>query len=112
MKLTKEIVKALAAGVGFKGESLNIIVAIVGAESAFDTDATNQNSDKTKSWDRGLVQINQRWHPEVSTKEAFCPYCSLVAAWIISKHGTDFTPWSTFKNGAYKRWMPDECDPV
>lgn len=27
------------------------------------------------------------------------------AAFVISKEGTDFTPWSTFKNGTYEQYL-------
>lgn len=30
------------------------------------------------------------------------PWYNAVAAWWISKSGTDFTPWTMFRNGLYK----------
>ncbi len=33
------------------------------------------------------------------------------AAWIISKQGTDFTPWSTYRSGAYLTHKGDDFTP-
>lgn len=88
---------------GFSGQSLNIIVAIAQAESGLDTQATHNNSDG--SIDRGILQINDKAHPDVSSTCVFDPTCAFQAGYRISSNGTDFTPWSTYNSGAYLKYM-------
>jgi len=95
--------KQYASSAGFSGNSLNIIVAIAQAESSLNTQAQNVNSDG--SVDRGIVQINARWHPEVSDACAYNPACAFQAAYRISNSGTNFGAWSTYTGGAYLRYL-------
>lgn len=68
--------------------------AIGQAESGGDTHARGVNSDG--SVDRGWFQINSRWHPEVPDAVAYGPpRGQALAAFAISKGGTDWSPWST-----------------
>lgn len=98
-------VTAIAKAVGFSGASLQTIVAICKAESGFIPNATNVNSDAYRSIDRGLSQINNHWHPDVTDAQAFDPTGNLTAAWKISQFGTNFSPWATFTSGAYKQYL-------
>lgn len=107
--LTRSQVVAYAQGAGFTGNSLNIAVAIAQAESSFNTNAKLVNTDG--SIDRGLWQINNRWHPEVSDAQAYDPAGAARAAYAISNKGTSFTPWVTFTTGAYKKYMPVATNP-
>jgi hypothetical protein len=75
-------------------------LAICQAESGRDPNAKHVNTDG--SIDRGIWQINDKAHPDVSDATAFDPVLSTRAALSISKGGTDYGPWSTFTNGAYK----------
>lgn len=84
---------------GFAGRAKDTMAAIAYAESRFDPHAQLVNTDG--SLDRGIVQINNRWHPEVSDQCAYTPLCAMEAAYRISKGGTDFTPWTTYNVGAY-----------
>jgi len=74
-------------------------IAVVAAESGRDPNAKHVNADG--SVDRGLWQINNVAHPDVTDATAFDPVLSTKAALSISKGGTDYGPWSTFTNGAY-----------
>ena len=47
----------------------DLAVRVARAESSLNTKATNTNTDK--SIDRGLYQINSKWHPEVTADQAF-----------------------------------------
>lgn len=67
--------------------------AIARAESDGDTHARGVNDDG--SVDRGWFQINSRWHPEVTDAVAYNARGSALAAFAISKGGTDWTPWAT-----------------
>lgn len=78
-------------------------IAIIAAESGRDPNAKHVNADG--SIDRGLWQINSVFHSEVTDTCAYDPVCSTAAAFKISNGGTDYTPWSTFNNGAYQIHM-------
>jgi Lysozyme like domain len=80
-----------------------VAVAIEWAEAGGDTEATHLNGDG--SIDRGLWQINNRFHPEVSAAQAFDAHASTDAAYRLSFGGTVWTPWAVFNNGTYTRWI-------
>jgi murein DD-endopeptidase MepM/ murein hydrolase activator NlpD len=101
--LTVTQTKNFASQAGFTGQGLNIIVAIAQAESGLNTAARGVNSDG--SIDRGIVQINSKWHAEYSDACAYEPSCAMRAAYQISNKGTNFTPWSTYTSGAYKQFL-------
>lgn len=95
--------RSYAAQAGFSGNGLLTIVAIAQAESSLNTQANHTNGDG--SVDRGILQINNRWHPEVSNTCAYDPVCAFKAGYKISNGGTNFKPWSTYASGAYLRYM-------
>lgn len=92
---------------GFSGEKLVVAVAVGMAESRCDPSARYVNSDSHNSVDRGLWQINDYWHPEVSDSCAYNAACNAKEAYRISDQGSDWTPWSTYKSGRYKEFMDD-----
>ena len=94
-----------AKNAGFSGRPLSIILAIAQAESGLDTHSINVNNDVYRSVDRGIVQINNHWHPEVSDQCAFDPGCAFVQAYRISAGGTNFNQWATYTNGSYLKFM-------
>lgn len=81
-------------------------LAIVQAESGRNPLAKHENlaadGVTVLSTDRGLWQINDKAHPDVTDETAYDPVLSTKAALSISKGGTDYGPWSTFTNGAYR----------
>lgn len=99
------------------GMAQAIAIAVIAAESGRNTTATGYNyklnpdgsfaldangNKIVLSIDRGLCQINNVYHPEVSDDCAYDATCSAKAMFTISNSGTDFTPWSTYNNGAYQ----------
>lgn len=84
-------------------------VAVALAESGGLTTARNENRDRNgrvTSTDRGLWQINDRWHPEVSDAAADNPTTATAHAARIAGGGfRNMTPWSAYKNGSYKRHL-------
>lgn len=98
-KYTPAQVAQIAAGAGFRGTALRNAVAVALAESGGDSAALNVNTDRYRSRDRGLWQINDHWHPEVSDAMAFSPASAAAAAYRISAKGTNWDQWSTWKNG-------------
>jgi hypothetical protein len=95
----------LARDAGFTGDGLVNAVAVALAESSGFTKALLVNENCTR--DRGLWQINDYWHPEVSEQQAFDPVQNAKAAYEISSQGTDWDQWSTWESGAYKDYLPD-----
>ncbi|WP_220199441.1 transglycosylase SLT domain-containing protein [Ktedonospora formicarum] len=99
--------RSLAAQAGFTGHGLDVIVAIAHAESSLNPKNCNVNSDSRRTLDRGILQINNYWHSEVTDACAFDPQCAFEQGYRISSHGTHFTRvWSTYDSGAYRRYMP------
>ena len=96
MRLSDAQLAQVCARAGFRGAALTNAVAVALAESGGDTQAVNVNSDATRSRDRGLFQINSRWHPEVTDAAAFDPAANAAAAYRISAGGTDWSQWSTW----------------
>ena len=77
-------------------------VAVAWAESRGDTTAKGYNSN---SIDRGLWQINNYWHRDVSDSCAFDAGCNARAALRISSGGSRWSPWATYNDGLHHRWM-------
>jgi hypothetical protein len=88
---------------GFTGLSADIIAAIAMAESSGNTTAQHVNADGTL--DRGVLQINSYWHPEVSDTCAYDAACSFKQAYRISTYGQNFNPWVTYTSGAYRKYL-------
>jgi peptidoglycan hydrolase-like protein with peptidoglycan-binding domain len=93
-----------------------LATAIGMAESTCRSSAKSQNPP-TKgcpkgSTDRGMWQINSCYHPEVSDSCAYDADCSAGAAYTISANGTDWSPWSTYQNGAYRQFLNDAATAV
>lgn len=93
---------ALAAGFA-AGTPATTAVAVALAESGGNTTARNRNSDG--SVDRGLWQINSKWHPEVSDAQADNPATAAQAAFRISGSGRNWRPWAAFTRGAHTAFM-------
>lgn len=67
--------------------------AVIMRESKGKIRAVNINRDGSR--DRGIFQINDKAHPDVSDDCAFNPQCAVRAALRISKNGTDWGPWAS-----------------
>ena len=88
---------------GFSGNGWVISVAVSLAESQGRTKAVLVNTDC--SHDRGLWQISNRWHAEVSDAQSVDPVSCAKAAHTISSGGSNWQPWTTYLNGAYQQFM-------
>ena len=60
------------------------------------------------SHDRGLWQLNSKTAASVSDKCAFNAGCNAEQAYLFSQRGTTFTPWSSYDQDTYARFI----DPV
>lgn len=93
---------AISAGFTVNGTA-PMAVAIALAESGGNSGATHVNSDG--SIDRGLWQINNRYHAEISDVQAFNPASAAAAAYAISNRGANWKQWSTYNNGRYLAYL-------
>eukprot|EP00943_MAST-04B_sp_MAST-4B-sp1_P002732 g2732.t1 len=91
-------------GVGGSTSKCSVAVAVAWAESKGNPKARGQNSD---SYDRGLWQINSKWHPDVSDRCAYDAKCNAQQAKRISSNGNNWRPWATYKDGLHKRYLND-----
>lgn len=106
MALTIEQAYKLATEQGFTGDSAIKIVAIGIAESGLEEHGPDGINDPTDgcpdgSRDRGILQINDCYHPEVSDDQAYHAASAFAAGLRISDGGTNFHPWATFNTQRY-----------
>ena len=102
--MTLSEVISVAKKAGFTGAGLITAVAIAYAESGLNPIAINYNNDSHNSVDRGLWQINSYWHPQYTAPDIYNTDTNAAAAYLISKKGTDFSPWVTFNTNAYRKY--------
>ncbi|MEZ0114792.1 hypothetical protein ABH920_008827 [Catenulispora sp. EB89] len=82
-----------------------VAIAVAMAESSCDPGAVNVNSGGSE--DRGLWQMNSVYHSEVSNACAFQIQCNANAAWKVSDHGANWSPWSAYNNGSWRSFVGD-----
>lgn len=97
VELARLIVRAGAA----EQSNYVLALAVLLAESGGDADAVHVNRNDN-GIDRGLFQINSKYHPEVSDAVAFDPAQNVAAAWRISRGFSDFRQWATFPDACVK----------
>lgn len=99
-------VAAVAYAAGWRGDDLKIAVAIARAESDWNAKATNRNGDG--STDYGLFQINSVHAAILAGGNWADPAANAVMAhqvWLEA--GGSFSPWVTFWDGSYLRFLAD-----
>lgn len=110
-KLSAEQIARHAYAAGFRGQGLTTAVAVALAESGGRTTAHNATPPDDSY---GLWQINmlgalgperRRQYHLKSDDRLFDPDTNARVAHRISGDGHDFTPWSTYTNGAYKQHL-------
>lgn len=84
---------------GFRGSSLVTAVAVADAESTFDTSATSPGDTCI-----GLWQIN-KVNDETNPSTLFNPSYNAKMAYSISNGGTNWSAWSTYTSGTYRRYL-------
>lgn len=104
MALSANDIAAAATSAGFSGNDVRIAVAVALAESGGRPDATHRNSNG--STDYGLWQINSV-HKEILSAGTWSnPTDNARMAYQVWKNaGGKWTPWTTYKTGAYLRFM-------
>ena len=102
-KLTAAQVEQLARDAGADKLRAKLMVAIAYAESGFDADAVNRNTNGTT--DVGLWQINsvhRQANPTWTTEWLKVPANNASAAWSLSQKGKTWQPWDASK----ENWWP------
>jgi len=103
-------IAAYAANAGFSGADLVTAVAIALAESSGNPNAIG---DVNLGGSIGLWQIYLPDHPEYSAPGLFDPQANADAAFAIYQAaGNSFSPWTTFKTGAYTENLSVSAPPV
>lgn len=107
-------VAQLALDSGLPSSQLVTAVAIAKAESSWQTNAQNYNTDG--SYDFGLWQINTVHRGSYTVNEfksrMFDPKLNAQQMYLISSGGTNWTPWVTYNKGAYRQYLGDAQDAV
>jgi hypothetical protein len=97
---------ALAINAGWTGNDLATAVSVALAESGGNPNAYNPETAAkapTGKGSFGLWQIYLNAHPEFAGQNLYDPQTNANDAYqIYANAGNSFTPWSTFKNGAYE----------
>jgi hypothetical protein len=101
-------IRAVAAMVGFPDPDLAAAVAM--AESSGDPCANGDPKNPSdcgqtfNSTSFGLWQIHVPDHPQYDPQLLKTPAYNAQAAFAISDHGRNWTPWSTFNTGKYLKF--------
>jgi hypothetical protein len=74
------------------GEQATAALCVAGSESSWNPRALNVNDDGSE--DRGLFQINSRWHPDVSDAQAYDLVANVHYAHALSLGGMDWSAWA------------------
>jgi hypothetical protein len=110
MILSTEQIIQLAQTAGFTGTDLATAVAVALAESGGDPNAYNPETAAGAPQGKGsygLWQIYLEAHPEDASLNLYDPQTNANAAYqTYANAGGAFTPWSTFKSGAYLAQLP------
>ncbi len=110
-RLSPEQIAQHARAAGFNGQGLTIAIAVALAESSGDPRAHNS---KPPDDSYGLWQINmlgamgperRRQYGLDSNRELFAPAVNARVANSLSKDGKSWTPWATYTNGAYRKYL-------
>jgi len=111
--LTDSQLVELLKAVGFKGNGLKMAWAIAKAESNGRPFAFNGNT-KTGDSSYGIFQVNMigKLGPDRREKlnldfnaELFSPVKNAQVVFYMTKGGTDWSSWSSYKTGAVHKWL-------
>lgn len=117
-RLSQSQVQMYAQSAGLSADRARIAAAVAMAESSGNTQAHNPVPPDNSY---GLWQINmlgslgpdRRRKLGISSNEAlFDPAVNARAMAMISSGGSNFGPWSTYTNGAYKKYLNGAVDPA
>lgn len=102
---------SLAQDAGFDANS-QTAAAIAMAESGGDPNAYNperQAGAPEGEGSYGLWQIYHNKHKEFTPEQLKDPATNAQEAYKVYADAGGFSPWSTFKSGAYQKYLPPSC---
>jgi soluble lytic murein transglycosylase-like protein len=102
--------QALAASVGFPDPALAAAVAM--AESGGNPTIVGDTGPGVNGPSIGLWQIDLFYHKQYTQAQMDDPVQNAQAAFAISSKGTNWTPWSTYNSGAYKKYYTGPSSPT
>lgn len=107
MALSPDEIAGLARDAGVTDQhAVAVAVAIALAESGGVPLATHRNTDAHRTIDYGLWQINGYWHRDkYKPAELLTATGNARAMADISKNGSDWSAWTTFSSGRYRKYM-------
>jgi hypothetical protein len=115
MKFTQDQIGVFAVNAGFTDWELEVAKAIAMAESGGDPDAYNpetQAGAPAGEGSYGLWQIYRNAHPAFKNWNLKDPQvCACAAFMVYHDDNQDFDAWSTFKSGAYLKFLPHGSSP-
>jgi len=97
--LTLAQLRDLAKRTGFPDPAL--AAAIAKAESDGRPWVSGDNGESL-----GLWQIHWPAHPKIDRTRLLDPTYNAQAALSVSKKGTDWSPWTVYRDGSYRRFLP------
>jgi hypothetical protein len=107
--LSRPEIEELVRRAGFTGADADTAVAIALAESGGDPACYNPETQANPAPNMGSVGLFQifRWqHPEFSAWDLTDPLLNARAAYFVYvQAGRTFSRWSTYLNGAYKKFL-------
>jgi Lysozyme like domain len=101
--LSFDEILGIAQAAGFSGNAAITATAIALAESSGHPDIVGDLNLPNAGPSYGLWQINSV-HP--GAEQAVDPAIGAKMAYDISAQGTNFRPWTTYRTGAYRRFLP------
>ncbi|RZU48493.1 cell wall-associated NlpC family hydrolase [Krasilnikovia cinnamomea] len=101
-RYSAEQIYGFARRAGFSPDEAATMTAIALAESGGNSRAHNPHGEDS----RGLWQINGRAHPSFLTKyDLYDPQDNAKAAFEVSRHGRDISPWTVTHGGLGSRYL-------
>jgi hypothetical protein len=100
---------ALCYYVGFRGHALSVAVAVMSAESARYVESYHVNypGSAQESTDRGLFQINDMYHPDLTDRHAYQAIPNArYALTLTGPEGSNFGAWAAYNSGRYLYYLP------
>jgi hypothetical protein len=100
-----QLVQALEGAGVPPGARSHTGAAIARAESGGRSAAICDSCAGVREYSVGPWQINLLAHPGVSTACAIALNCAAAAASAISGRGSNWSPWTTYTQGTYRRYL-------
>lgn len=98
-RISFEEARQLAVNAGYTGSGIDTAAAIGMAESSGNPYAHNTKGEDSY----GLMQLNAAAHGD--KVRTFDPQQNMNLSYEISRGGKDFSPWSVYKDGSYRKYL-------